>query len=209
MPIGPPRTRSRTTDPYRAHGTTLYRRPDQVARHRGARVYVAVVLCSGTDQPNYWRAALASRRLPARTCIMVYVMAQPLRIDDLIEIPAAELVMRTSRSGGPGGQHANVTASRVEVSFDIAGSTSLPAWARARLLERLGRRVTAVAEDERSQLRNREIARERLAGRLRAALHRPKLRRPTQPGRNASERRLQSKRRVGERKRQRRAPEQE
>lgn len=136
-------------------------------------------------------------------------MAEPLRIDDRIEIPAAELVVRTSRAGGPGGQHANVTASRVEISFDIDGSPSLPEWARARLLERLGPRVTAVAEDERSQLRNRQIARERLAQRLRAALQRPRPRRPTRPSPQARARRLQEKQRAGERKRQRRKPEED
>lgn len=141
--------------------------------------------------------------------MMFVVMAEPLRIDERIEIPAGELAVRTSRSGGPGGQHANVTASRVEISFDIAGSPSLPEWARARLLERLGPRATAVAEDERSQLRNRQIARERLAERLRAALQRPPSRRPTRPSRRAREQRLQEKQRAGERKRRRRAPEEE
>ncbi|MHB1539479.1 MAG: peptide chain release factor-like protein, partial [Solirubrobacteraceae bacterium] len=101
-------------------------------------------------------------------------MPEPLEVNDEIEIPAAELTVRTSRSGGPGGQHANVTASRVEVSFDIATSPSLPEWARARLLERLGPEVSAVAQDERSQLRNRELALARLAARLAAALHRPR-----------------------------------
>lgn len=133
-------------------------------------------------------------------------MAEPLRIDEAIEIPAAELTVRVSRSGGPGGQHANVTESRVEVSFDIAGSPSLPEWARARLLQRLGPRVSAVAEEQRSQLRNRELARERLAERLRSGLQRPRTRRPTRPGRAAQERRLRAKRRTAERKRRRRSP---
>jgi len=85
---------------------------------------------------------------------------------------------RTGGVRGAGGQHANVTDSRVEVSFDIEGSPSLPEWARARLLERLRPRVSAVAQDERGQLRNREIARARLAERLRSALERPRPRRP-------------------------------
>lgn len=129
-----------------------------------------------------------------------------LRIGHDLEIPDSELTVRTSRSGGPGGQHANVTASRVEISFDIAASRSLPEWARARLIERLGERTSAVAEDERSQLRNREIARERLEQRLKRALERPKARRPTRPGRAVKERRLQAKRRLSERKRGRRPP---
>lgn len=135
-------------------------------------------------------------------------MAEPLRLSDGIEIPAAEIAVRVSRSGGPGGQHANVTESRVEVSFDIASSTSLPEWARARMVERLGPRATAVAEDERSQLRNRELALQRLAERLSGALRRPAPRRPTRPSRAARERRLQAKRELSERKLQRRPPEQ-
>jgi ribosome-associated protein len=133
-------------------------------------------------------------------------MSDPLYINEQIEIPDAELVVRTSRSTGPGGQHANVTDSRVEVSFDVEGSPSLPDWARSRLLERLGARVSAVAQDERSQLRNREIARSRLAERLRAALERPPPRRPTRPGPGARERRLESKRRQSQRKQERRRP---
>ena len=133
-------------------------------------------------------------------------MSDPLHVSEQVEIPEAELVVRTSRSTGPGGQHANVTDSRVEVSFDIAGSSSLPEWARSRLLERLGPRVSAVAQDERSQLRNREIARARLAARLRAALERPRPRRPTRPGAAARERRLESKRRQSQRKQERRPP---
>jgi ribosome-associated protein len=133
-------------------------------------------------------------------------MTDALYVNEEVEIPAAELVVRTSRSGGPGGQHANVTDSRVEVSFDIAGSSALPEWARARLLERLGPRVTAVAQDARSQLRNRELARSRLAERLRSALERPRPRRATRPGPAARERRLDSKRRQSQRKQERRPP---
>ncbi len=133
-------------------------------------------------------------------------MSDPLYVNELIEIPESELMVRTSRSTGPGGQHANVTESRVEVSFDIAGSPSLPEWARSRLLERLGPRVSAVAQDERSQLRNREAARARLAERLRSALDRPPPRRRTRPGPAARERRLESKRQQSQRKQQRRPP---
>lgn len=136
-------------------------------------------------------------------------MADPLYVNEQLEIPEAELTVRTSRSAGPGGQHANVTDSRVEVSFDIAGSPTLPEWARTRLMERLGSRVTAVAQDERSQLRNREIARSRLAERVRTALERPRPRRATRPGRAARERRLDSKRRQSQRKRERRPPAEE
>lgn len=133
-------------------------------------------------------------------------MSDPLYVNEQVEIPGAELIVRTSRSTGAGGQHANVTDSRVEVSFDIASSSSLPDWARSRLLERLGPRVSAVAQDERSQLRNREIARSRLAERLRSALERPRVRHPTRAGPAARERRLDSKRRQSERKQARRPP---
>jgi ribosome-associated protein len=136
-------------------------------------------------------------------------MSDSLYVNEEVEIPGAELIVRTSRSTGAGGQHANVTDSRVEVSFDIASSSSLPEWARSRLLERLGPRVSAVAQDERSQLRNREIARSRLAERLRAALERPRARRPTRPGPAARERRLDSKRRQSQRKQARRPPAEE
>jgi ribosome-associated protein len=133
-------------------------------------------------------------------------MTQSLRLSEEIEIPAAELVVRVSRSAGPGGQHANVTESRVEVSFDIAASQSLPEWARERLMERLGERATAVAQEQRSQLRNREVAIERLAKRLRDAFARPPQRHATRPSRAARERRLQEKRKASERKSTRRPP---
>jgi ribosome-associated protein len=136
-------------------------------------------------------------------------MSDPLYINEQVEIPGEELIVRTSRSTGAGGQHANVTDSRVEVSFDIASSQSLPEWARSRLLERIGSRVTAVAQDNRSQLRNRELARSRLAQRLRAALDRPRPRRPTRPGPVARGRRLDSKRRQSQRKQERRPPAEE
>jgi ribosome-associated protein len=136
-------------------------------------------------------------------------MSDPLYVNEQVEVPGEELIVRTSRSTGAGGQHANVTDSRVEVSFDIASSPSLPEWARARLLERLGSRVTAVAQDNRSQSRNRELARSRLAQRLRTALERPRPRRPTRPGPAARGRRLDSKRRQSRRKQERRPPGEE
>lgn len=136
-------------------------------------------------------------------------MRDTLEVNDEIEIPVSELTVRTSRSGGPGGQHANVTASRVEVSFDVAGSRSLPDWARARLLERVGPQPSAVAQDERSQLRNRELALSRLAAKLAAGLARPRPRRPTRPTRASRERRLTGKRQAAEKKRARRPPPQD
>ena len=133
-------------------------------------------------------------------------MSARLQIDDQLSIPLGEVELRTSRSSGPGGQHANVTASRVEAVFDVRGSSALDDAQRARLVERLGPIVTAVAQDSRGQARNRELALQRLAEKIAAGLVVPPSRRPTKPGRAARRRRLESKRQVGERKRARRRP---
>jgi ribosome-associated protein len=130
-----------------------------------------------------------------------------LEIAPGIAIPVKEIELRASRSSGPGGQHANVTASRVEATFDVERSESLPDGARERLLETVGPRVSAVAQDERSQHRNRAIALERLRQRLADALYVQRPRRPTRPGRGARERRLQDKRSQAERKQGRRPPQ--
>jgi len=119
-------------------------------------------------------------------------------------IPLSELRWRFSRSGGPGGQHANTADTRVEVIFDVAGSPSLRPYQRSRLLERLGPEVVAVAADERSQSRNRNLALERLAGRLSVGLHVEAPRVATRPTRGSQRRRIESKRRRGETKRLRR-----
>jgi ribosome-associated protein len=129
-----------------------------------------------------------------------------LRIDDRLAIPLAEIELRTSRSSGPGGQHANVTASRVEAVFDIRASTTLDDGQRERLLARVGATVTAVAQDARGQSRNRELALQRLARKIAAALAVPRSRRPTRPTKASRRRRLEQKRRLGERKRGRRQP---
>jgi ribosome-associated protein len=132
--------------------------------------------------------------------------ARVLRVNARLSLPLDEIAIRTSRSSGPGGQHANVTASRVEASFDVAGSRTLDEGQRRRLLERAGERVTAVAQDARSQARNRELALTRLADRLAAALRTPRPRRATSPTAASRERRLADKRRAGARKQQRRPP---
>ena len=131
-------------------------------------------------------------------------MADELRIDERLAIPLSEIELRASRSSGPGGQHANVTASRVEAVFDVEASRSLDEARRARLIERLGPVVTAVAQDARGQSRNRELALSRLAAKLAGALRVPRRRRPTKPTRASRARRLEQKRRSGERKRGRR-----
>ena len=133
-------------------------------------------------------------------------MAEVLRIGEGLSIPLGEVELRASRSSGPGGQHANVTASRVEAVFDVAGSRSLDKAQRVRLLDRAGPLVTAVAQDARSQARNRELALERLAAKIAAGLAEPRARRPTKPTRASRLRRLERKRRAGERKRIRRKP---
>jgi ribosome-associated protein len=130
-----------------------------------------------------------------------------------ILVPARELRWRFSRSSGPGGQGVNTTDSRAELSFDVAGSPSLPDELRERAVTRLGGRlvdgvITVVASEHRSQLRNREAARERLAQALRAATAAdPPSRRPTRPTRAAQRRRLDAKTRRGAVKRLRARPE--
>jgi ribosome-associated protein len=133
-------------------------------------------------------------------------MDDPMFVNPELAIPLAEVELRTSRSSGPGGQHANVTASRVEAVFDVGTSVTLSEAQRERLRAKYGDRVTAVAQDARSQARNRELALERLRERLAAGLVVPKRRRPTRPTKAAKERRLESKRRASERKRARRPP---
>ena len=123
-----------------------------------------------------------------------------------VEVPLSEIKLRTSRSSGPGGQHANVTASRVEAVFDVSSSTALSDAQKARVIDRLGPTVTAVAQDARGQARNRELALERLRRRLRTALAVPRPRRPTAPSAAARERRLAAKRRASQRKQTRRRP---
>ncbi len=127
-----------------------------------------------------------------------------LRVTPTCVIRMDELDWRFSASGGPGGQHVNTANTRAEVRFDIAGSPSLGPRQRARLLERLGPEIRVVASDERSQLRNRQLAVERLRSRLAEALRVEKPRRPTKPTKAAKEKRLEAKRQRSETKRRRR-----
>ena len=123
-----------------------------------------------------------------------------------LDLPLSEIEWRATTPGGPGGQHANRTLSRVEVSFDVAASTTLGPRRRARLLERLGPVVRASASESRSQARNRDRALTRLAAKLDDALKVEPVRRPTRPTKSSQERRVQSKRLHGEVKRGRRRP---
>ena len=132
--------------------------------------------------------------------------AEDLPVGRGLVLPAAEIEERFTTSGGPGGQHANRARTRVELRFDIAASEVLSEHQRRLLSDRFGGEVRVVVDDERSQLRNRTIARERLAARLRSALVPPRPRRATRPTRGSKVRRLQAKRQRGEVKRARRRP---
>ena len=134
-----------------------------------------------------------------------------VRVSERLTIPAAELAWRFSRSSGPGGQGVNTTDSRVELSWDVAGSQMLAPALRERALERLGSRLvngvlTVTASEHRSQLRNREAAAARLAGIVAGAIAPPpRSRKATRPSRGAVERRIADKKRRGQTKRNRRA----
>jgi ribosome-associated protein len=134
-------------------------------------------------------------------------MSDWLHIARGVELPLSEIELRASRSSGPGGQHANVTASRIEAAFDVEASQALDEDTKRRIRARLGPVVRATAQDTRSQARNRELALERLGARLASALVVQRPRRPTGPTGAARRRRLDAKRRRGEVKRSRRPPD--
>jgi ribosome-associated protein len=123
-----------------------------------------------------------------------------------VRIPLDEVTIRASRSSGPGGQHANVTASRIEASFDVAASGALSEDQKRRIVNRCGPVVRAVAQDARSQVRNRELALRRLEERLSHALHVPRARTATKPTQGSRKRRLEGKAKRGAVKRDRRRP---
>jgi ribosome-associated protein len=133
-------------------------------------------------------------------------MEDPIPLGRHGSLPLNEVTLRASRSSGPGGQHANVTASRVEAVFDVAASRSLTEAQKQRVIARCGPRIVAVAQDARSQARNRELALERLQRRLQSALAVQRPRRATRPTQAAVRRRLERKRRQSDRKRARRPP---
>jgi ribosome-associated protein len=131
---------------------------------------------------------------------------ETLHVHRGLDIPLAEVSWRATTSGGPGGQHANRTLSRVEVQFDVAASSTLGPRQRARLLERLGPVVRASAADSRSQARNRELAFQRLAAKLDAGLRVQPARAPTRPTKGSQVRRVDAKRRRSQTKQRRRPP---
>jgi ribosome-associated protein len=131
----------------------------------------------------------------------------PIRVTRSVSIPRSEIDFRFSRSSGPGGQHAQKSDTRVEASFDVEASSSLSEAQKRRVVARAGPVLRAVAQDERSQWRNRELATERLVESLRQALKVERRRRPTKPTKASRERRLEQKRRRSDTKRLRRPPD--
>jgi ribosome-associated protein len=129
---------------------------------------------------------------------------ESIRVTRTLDLPLTDVELRTSRSSGPGGQHAQKSETRVEAVFDVEASSALSEAQKRRVVARAGPVLRAIAQDERSQARNRELALERLATQLREALHVPRRRRPTKPSAQAVERRLDDKRRRSKTKRLRR-----
>jgi ribosome-associated protein len=133
-------------------------------------------------------------------------MADDLVVTRSVRIPRSELDVSFAASGGPGGQHANRSNTRVDLRFDVTASSAFSEAQRARVIERLGGEVRVVVDDERSQTRNRALAEERLVARLQSALHVDRPRKRTKPTRGSQRRRMDAKSRRGELKRQRRRP---
>jgi ribosome-associated protein len=138
---------------------------------------------------------------------MAAMSGESIQVTKTVAIPVSEIELRFSRSSGPGGQHAQKTETRVEATFDVDASVGLTVAQKARVRRRAGSVLRAVAQDERSQSRNRELAIERLVAALRDALKVERRRRPTKPTAASRERRLEQKRRRSELKQQRRPPE--
>ena len=132
--------------------------------------------------------------------------SESIRVTRSVTLPVAEVEFRTSRSSGPGGQHAQKSETRVEAVLDVEASSALTDVQKRRVVAKAGPTLRAVAQDERSQLRNKELALDRLVEQLRAALHVERARRPTTPSKAAVERRLEQKKRRGETTKLRRQP---
>ena len=132
--------------------------------------------------------------------------SESIRVTRTVALPPGEIVLRTSRSSGPGGQHAQKSETRVEAIFDVEASSALSDAQKKRVVAKAGPVLRAIAQDERSQLRNKELATERVVEALREALRVPRHRVPTKPSKAAKERRLESKKRRSDTKKLRRAP---
>ena len=131
---------------------------------------------------------------------------ESIRVTRSVVLPLSDVEYRTSRSSGPGGQHAQKTESRVEALLDVEGTRALTDVQKRRVIARMGPVLRAIAQDERSQSRNKELATDRLVGQLREALKVPRRRRPTRPSKAAVERRIEAKKRRSQTKRLRRPP---
>jgi ribosome-associated protein len=138
---------------------------------------------------------------------MAAMAGESIRVTRSVVLPLSDIEYRTSRSSGPGGQHAQKTESRVEALLDVEGTQALTEVQKRRVVARLGPTVRAIAQDERSQSRNKDLATERLVNQLREALKVPRRRRPTKPSKAAVERRLEQKKRRSQTKRLRRGPD--
>jgi ribosome-associated protein len=138
---------------------------------------------------------------------MAAMPGESIRVTRSVVLPLSEIVLRTSRSSGPGGQHAQKSETRVEAVFDVESSEALTDVQKRRVVARVGPTIRAIAQDERSQARNRELAVDRVAAQLREALRVPRKRRPTKPTRKSVERRLEEKKRRAQTKRLRRPPD--
>jgi ribosome-associated protein len=134
------------------------------------------------------------------------MVGESIRVTRSVVLPRSEIELRYSRSSGPGGQHAQKSETRAEAIFDVESSSALSEAQKRRVVGKVGPTIRAVAQDERSQARNRELATDRVVEQLREALRVPRTRRPTKPTAQSRERRLQSKRRRSELKRLRRPP---
>jgi ribosome-associated protein len=135
---------------------------------------------------------------------MAAMSGESIQVTRSVSIPRSEIELRFSRSSGPGGQHAQKSDTRVEATFDVEGSAALSEAQKRRVIAKAGPVLRAVAQDERSQWRNRELATERLVESLREALRVPRKRKPTKPSKGSVERRLDAKRRRSDLKRRRR-----
>jgi ribosome-associated protein len=135
---------------------------------------------------------------------MAAMSGESIQVTRSVSIPRFEIELRFSRSSGPGGQHAQKSDTRVEATFDVEASAALSDAQKRRVIAKAGPVMRAVAQDERSQWRNRELATERLVEALREALRVPRKRKPTKPSKAAKERRLEAKKRRGHVKRLRR-----
>ena len=132
--------------------------------------------------------------------------SESIRVTRSVVLPRSEIELRTSRSSGPGGQHAQKSETRVEAVFDVEASNALSEAQKRRVVAKAGPVLRAIAQDERSQLRNKDLATERLVEALREALRVPRHRVPTKPSAASRERRLEQKKRRGQVKRLRRQP---